>query len=73
MTDVAAAIGARYWLAACDDYHLESGQEFIQKYSDELLKGLPEVFVSGNGAVRIYDIGAMTQAGAAGAANPSRG
>jgi hypothetical protein len=74
MTDVATAIGARYWLAASDDYHLESGQEFIQKHADELLQGLPEVFASSDGAVRIYDIGAMTKAsGAAGAANPSRG
>jgi hypothetical protein len=63
MSDAAAAIGARYWLAAADDYHLESAEEFIQKRAAELLEGRPAVFVSSTGNVRIYDIGGMTAAG----------
>ena len=62
MTDTASKIGARYWLAAADDYHLESAEEFIQKRSAELLRRQPAVFVSPGGNVRIYDITAITAA-----------
>ena len=82
MSDTACHIGARYWLAASDDYHLESAQEWIQKRSGELLAGRPEVFVSPAGQVRIYDIGELTGAAKqcvrpaealSGAGNPWRG
>jgi hypothetical protein len=63
LSDTACAIGARYWLAAADDYHLESAEEFIAKRSSELLAGEPAVFSSPGGRVRIYDISALTAAG----------
>jgi hypothetical protein len=66
MTDAACEIGARYWLAASDDYHLESAQEWIQKRSAELIEGRRPVFVSRGGEVRIYDISELTAAGARG-------
>lgn len=63
MTDAACRIGARYWLAAADDYHLESAEEFIQKRSAELLEGRPAVFSSASGGVRVFDIAEITAAG----------
>ncbi len=57
LADTPRQIGARYWLAAADDYHLESAEEFIQKRSGELLAATPEVFRSPAGGVRIYDLG----------------
>jgi hypothetical protein len=63
LTDSACGIGARYWLSAADDYHLESAQEFIQKRTAEVLAGRPEVYVSAGGEVRIYDISGLTSAG----------
>jgi hypothetical protein len=60
LTDAACEIGARYWLASADDYHLESAQEFIQRRTEEVLAGRPAVFVSPAGDVRIYDISGIT-------------
>jgi hypothetical protein len=60
MTDTACQIRARYWLAASDDYHLESAQKWIQKRSREVLERRDAVFVSRGGDVRIYDIAALT-------------
>ena len=55
--DTAVAIGARYWLVAEDDYHLESAGEFLREATSDRLKGLPIAFESGN-AVRVYDLSA---------------
>ncbi|MEX2303710.1 MAG: hypothetical protein WD733_22395 [Bryobacterales bacterium] len=68
LTDSACGIGARYWLSAADDYHLESAQEFIQKRTAEVLAGRPAVYVSPGGGVRIYDISGLTSAGGEAAA-----
>jgi hypothetical protein len=76
MGDTACAIGARYWLAAADDYHLESAEEFIAKRAGELLAGRPKVFTSSGGRVQIYDLEAATAPGAGRCgrtANPSVG
>jgi hypothetical protein len=64
MGDTARRIGARYWLAADDDYHLESAQEFIARRTSELLQGKHEVFSSNDKDVRIYDLATVTAAGA---------
>ncbi len=53
--DTARAIGARYWLVAEDDYHLESASEFLREATSGRLRGLPIAFESGD-AVRIYDL-----------------
>ncbi len=53
--DTARAIGARYWLVAQDDYHLESASEFLREATSGQLRGLPIAFESGD-AVRIYDL-----------------
>ena len=53
--DTVAAIGARYWVVAEDDYHLESADEFLQEATGDLLSDYPAVFESGD-AVRIYDL-----------------
>ncbi len=63
LTDSARGIRAHYWVAAADDYHLESAQEFIQKRTEEVLSGRPAVFVSPGGDVRVYDISDMTAEG----------
>ena len=53
--DTAAAIGARYWVVAENDYHLESASEFLQEATGDLLSDYPAVFESGD-AVRIHDL-----------------
>jgi hypothetical protein len=63
LTDAACEIGARYWLATPEDYHLESAQEFIHKRAEEVLAGRPAVFVSSGGGVRLYDISGLTPGG----------
>jgi hypothetical protein len=57
--DTARAVGARYWLVAADDFHLESAEEFLQKATSDLLDGAPAVFVTQGGRVRIYDVSGL--------------
>jgi hypothetical protein len=73
MTDAPRAIGARYWLAAADDYHLESAEQFIKNYTRELLEELPEVFVSSERNVIVYDISPWSNAAAPPQAAPATG
>jgi hypothetical protein len=60
LADTAQALGARYWFVAPDDFHLESGEEFLQKATKDLLSQAPAVFATGGGRVRIYDVSALT-------------
>jgi hypothetical protein len=60
LADTARVVGARYWLVAPDDFHLESGDEFLQKATSGLLDQAPAVFATPGGRVRIYDISALT-------------
>jgi hypothetical protein len=64
LADTARVVGARYWLVAPDDFHLESGDEFLQKATSGLLDQAPAVFATPGGRVRIYDISALTGSGA---------
>jgi len=59
MTDVAHAIGARYWLVASDDFSLEwdiAASMGLAKEM-ELTRDLPVAFQSPGGHIRIYNIG----------------
>ena len=57
--DVVRGIGARYWLRAEDDFHLEVGEEKIGPTVDGLLARSPLMFRSSGGRVRIHDVSAM--------------
>lgn len=59
MTDVAHAIGARYWLIADDDFSMEwePATSLGRAREVELAKDLPLAFQSHNGRIRIYRIG----------------
>jgi 4-amino-4-deoxy-L-arabinose transferase-like glycosyltransferase len=61
MTDVARAIGAEYWLASNDDFHLESSavSQAAMRREDDIERDLPLVFRSADGRVRIYGLGCM--------------
>ena len=54
--DVARSIGARYWVASADDFDLETGLPLIEKRVANLKSGLPVLFRSRNGKVRLYDL-----------------
>jgi hypothetical protein len=58
MTDVAHAIGARYWLIASDDFSLEWDVATSMGLAKEveLTKNLPVAFQSHGGHIRIYKI-----------------
>lgn len=60
LADAARVVGARYWLVAPDDFHLESGEEFIQKATAGLLDGSQAVFTTQGGNVKIYDVSGLT-------------
>ena len=64
LADTARVVRARYWLVAPDDFHLESGDEFLQKATSGLLDQARAVFATEGGRVRIYDISALTRGGA---------
>jgi len=55
-TDVAQQVRARYWLAAEDDFHLETGLPLIQEKVSQLRAILPAVFRSNQSKVQIYDL-----------------
>jgi len=59
MTDVARAIGARYWLIADDDFSMESDPAtgLGRAREVELTRNLPVAFQSHGGHIRIYTIG----------------
>jgi hypothetical protein len=59
MRDVVRGTGARYWVRAEDDFHLEVGEEKIGPAVDRLLVGSPVVFRSSQGRVRIHDIAGL--------------
>jgi len=56
ITDVARHIGARYWVAAADDFHLETGRPLIDRRIAELKSRMPVVFESSGGRVKLYDL-----------------
>jgi hypothetical protein len=58
MTDAARAVEARYWLVSDDDVpsQVEDAQPLIRHRIESLLSQMPEVFHSGSGQVRLYDI-----------------
>lgn len=59
LTDVARVTGARYWLMADDDFSAEGepATSLGLMREKELKQGLPIVFQSRNGHVRVYRIG----------------
>jgi len=58
MTDVAHALGARYWIVAADDFNMdwEPATTLARARVVELEQSLPLVFRSHNGYVRVYEI-----------------
>ena len=61
ITDAACAVGARYWLTSEDDFHQMFQTAEVKERVARLLSGLPEVFRSQGGQVRLYDISALLQ------------
>ena len=55
MTDIADAVGARYWLFAADDYYREwpAARALEGSRSSELERDLPAVFQAGGGAASV--------------------
>ena len=66
ISDTAIGTGARYWLHAEDDYHLNTAEDFLMEATRSLLAAKRLVFQSGD-VVRIYDISSIT-----GVATPDR-
>jgi hypothetical protein len=66
LTDVARFVHATYWVATPDDFDVELGNDrpVLLRREHEILAPLPEVFRSGRGRVRIYDIRALTASSA---------
>jgi len=61
MTDVACAVGARYWLTSEDDFNKESQGAEARERVARLMSGLPEVSRSQAGRVRLYDVSSLFQ------------
>jgi hypothetical protein len=61
MTDVAAAIGAAYWLASSDDSDKQwvAAKPFLAERLGEIESGFPELFRSSAGHVRIYGLACL--------------
>lgn len=59
MRDVVRGTGARYWVRAEEDFHLEVGEQRIAAAVDELLAGTAVVFRSSGGRVRIHDLAGL--------------
>ena len=57
--ETARELGARYWIAASDDFDLETAEEMALDYRDDFIGAYPIVFESQDGRVRIHDIGAL--------------
>ena len=57
--ETARELGARYWIAASDDFDLETVEEMALDYRDDFIGAYPIVFESQDGRVRIHDIGAL--------------
>jgi hypothetical protein len=57
--DVIQGSGARYWVVADDDFSLETGRSLIDRRVAELQSGLPVLFQSSGGRVRILDVGRL--------------
>ena len=57
--ETARKLRARYWIAASDDFDLETVEEMALDYRDDFIGAYPIVFESQDGRVRIHDIGAL--------------
>ena len=66
MADVGTAIGAAYWLASSDDSDKQwvAAKPFLAERFGEIESGLPELFRSSNGRVRIYGLPPVAPASA---------
>ncbi len=61
LTDVAQHVRARYWVAADDDFHLETGLPLIQQQVSQWKSVLPVVFRSGHNRVQVHDLSTTIQ------------
>jgi hypothetical protein len=63
MADTAAVVQARYWLTSSDDFmlDLEEVQPSLRARVAQLMSGMPEVYRSPDGWVRLYDIPCLLQ------------
>jgi hypothetical protein len=68
--DVARQVNARYWLVSNDDFsaELDDDQYVLDRGERRILGRLPEVFRSGGGWVRIYDLRCFQKPAVAGCA-----
>jgi hypothetical protein len=66
ITDTAAALHARYWVTAPDDFEMTHAPEEIRERLEAVLAEAPVVFASGDGRVKVYDVASMpwTRSGA---------
>lgn len=64
MADTATAVQAHYWLTSLDDFILdddEEAQPAMRAREAQLMSGLPEMFRSPDGWVRLHDISCLVQ------------
>lgn len=63
ITDAASALQARFWLVSEDDFRMEfkAAQPLMKERVLRLMSGLPEVYRSRSGRVRLYDISRMVR------------
>jgi len=64
MGDVGAAIGATYWVGSSDDSDKQwvAAKPLLAARLEEIENGLPEIFRSSGGHVRIYALGRVMPA-----------
>ena len=56
LAETARELGARYWMAAADDFDLETAEEMATEYVENFVGAHPIVFESQDGRVRIHDL-----------------
>ncbi len=56
LAETARELGARYWIAAADDFDLETAEEMAADYVENFIRAYPIVFESQDGRVRIHDL-----------------
>jgi hypothetical protein len=63
MADTATVVQAHYWLTSFDDFIIdeEDAQPSMRAQVAHLMSGLPEVYRSADGWVRLYDISCLLQ------------
>jgi len=63
MADTAAVVQAHYWLTSLDDFIIDEEEAVpsMRARVAQLMSGLPEIYRSPDGWVRLYDISCLLQ------------